>query len=273
MTDRKPAAEPIPAATVLLLREGANGMEVFMVARKREIDSFSGALVFPGGKVDPSDQDAAALPYCRGAETFSERARSFRIATVRETFEECGVLLVGHKGKNGFVTAETWRRLDAEYRQDIKSGALTMADLCARENLEMATDVLVPFAHWITPKIVPRTFDTWFYLTPLPPGQIAEHDTDESADSVWTTPDDILAAADRKERTIVFPTRMNLIALNQNQNINEALDRATESDITAVRPVVAPHAEGRTLTIPAAAGYPGTVALVGKDGLFERFIE
>jgi 8-oxo-dGTP pyrophosphatase MutT (NUDIX family) len=253
-----------PASTILLLRDGAAGLEVFMVVRHQKIDSFSGALVFPGGKVDP--EDAEGRDVCRGAEGLDDTAVAFRIAAIREAFEECGVLLARPAGVDRLVDAERLRGLEAAYRQALVADELGMPELCRREGLELATELLVPYAHWITPAAAPKRFDTHFYLAPAPSDQVALHDGEESTDSAWVSPAAALRQAREGTRTVVFPTQMNLRRLGQWQSMVEALAGAAAAPVVTVSPTMEKHPEGRVLTIPAEAGYGGSRFLARQDG-------
>lgn len=228
--------EPVlarPASTVLLLRDGARGLEVFMVVRHRAVDFASGALVFPGGSVDAADLVLAG----------GDPAEAFRIAAIRETFEECGVLL-GRAGKA--VPAD---------------GAFAAA--LAERGLMPATDALALFAHWITPLPVPKRFDTHFYLAPAPADQNALHDGHEAVDSVWIRPADALAEAESGTRKVVFPTRMNLTKLARHATMADAFATARTTPVVTVLPEMRMTEAGRVLRIPLAAGYGAEEFLAG----------
>jgi 8-oxo-dGTP pyrophosphatase MutT (NUDIX family) len=253
----------VEASTVLLLRDRPHGLEVFMVVRHHEIDSFSGALVFPGGKVDPGDHEARQ--YCRGAEGMADGALAFRIAALREAFEECGVLLAYPKGSEALVSASQTAGIEQRWRGKLTRDEATIGEVCAVEGLELAVDRLVHYAHWITPKVVPKIFDTHFFLAPAPEDQVALHDGSESTDSAWIRPADALKEGEEGSRTIVFPTRMNLMKLGQWATAAEALAGAAAQPVVTVQPEVTPHPEGRTLRIPAAAGYGGSLFLARQQ--------
>ena len=254
----------IAAATVLLLRAGTSGLEVFMVVRHHEIDSFSGALVFPGGKVDAADWRARALS--DGAEELSERAHAFRVGAVREAFEECGVLLAHAVGENTILPAPRVAELESIYRAPILRSETTMAEMCAAEGIRLAVDHLQPFAHWITPNVAPKIFDTYFYLAVAQKDQVALHDGEESTDSLWIKPAEAVAAADEGSHTVVFPTRMNLLKLARAASPADAMARARASRIVTVCPEVSQDDEGRILRIPGDAGYDGEAFRVGGGG-------
>ena len=254
----------ISASTVLLIRDGAHGLEVFMVVRHHEIDSFSGALVFPGGKVDPEDADAR--PFCRGAEGLDENALSHRVAAVREAFEECGVLLARNEGSDELIDAALLKGVEDRWRADLTAGNITIADVCRTEGLMLALDKMVNYAHWITPRIVPKVFDTQFFVARAPVDHVALHDGSESTDSEWLRPEAAVAAANSGKRTVVFPTRMNLLKLSQYKNVDEAMATSRATAVVTVQPESEKHPRGRVLRIPAAAGYPGSRFLVEEEG-------
>ncbi|MGD8833121.1 MAG: MBL fold metallo-hydrolase, partial [Pseudomonadales bacterium] len=182
MNDKTPA-EPVPAATILMLRDSPAGLEVFMVVRHHQIDFASGALVFPGGKADPADFDPDLDPHLDGALTDPDM-RAIQVASIREAFEECGVLLARPEGSQALIGAERLATLEA-YRDRLHKGELTILEFLRTESLRLACDELVHFAHWITPPMVPKRFDTHFFLAAAPADHLAVHDGHESVDSVW----------------------------------------------------------------------------------------
>ncbi len=254
----------ISASTVLLIRDGADGLEVFMVVRHHEIDSFSGALVFPGGKVDP--EDAEARPFCRGAGGLDEGALSHRVAAVREAFEECGVLLATNKDSDDLIDAARLQGIEGRWRADLTAGKITIADVCRAESLVLALDKMVNYAHWITPRIVPKVFDTQFFVARAPVDHVALHDGSESTDSEWLRPEAAVADAESGKRTVVFPTRMNLLKLSQYNSVDEAMAASRATTVITVQPETEKHPRGRTLRIPVEAGYPGSHFLVEEEG-------
>ncbi len=162
-----PSAIPRPASTILLLRDRPSGLETFMVVRHHEIDFASGALVFPGGRMEAADGDVAR------SLAPSDPLAAFKVAAIREAFEECGVLLARAQGEAAFVPAARLSALDR---------AAPFADLLARERLVPALDALVPFAHWITPDFVPKRFDTHFFLALTPEDHVLAHDGRETVE-------------------------------------------------------------------------------------------
>jgi len=273
MTD-KPSTDDrdkpsIPAATVLLLRDGDDGMEVFMVVRHHEIDSFSGALVFPGGKVDPGDFDVRR--YCRGGSDLDDNMLAFHVAAVREAFEECGVLLAYAGEDDSLIGADRMAGIEKAWRDKLVKDEVAIGAVCEAEGLSLAIDHMVHFAHWITPPVVPKVFDTHFFVARAPADQLALHDGEESTDSTWIRPVDAIAAAEEGARTVVFPTRMNLGKLGRWNDVDTALAAIADLNIVTVQPVVTPREGGRTLRIPAEADYGGTLFLARQDG--DRLID
>jgi 8-oxo-dGTP pyrophosphatase MutT (NUDIX family) len=222
-----------PASTVLLLRDGARGLEVFMVVRHREIEFASGALVFPGGRVEPADAVMAG----------GDDHGAFRVAAIRETWEECGVLL-----------AQPGAPVAAEGE---------FAAMLAARSLVPDVSGLAHFAHWITPVPVPKRFDTHFFLAADPGDQDALHDGHEAVDSVWIRPADALAEADAGSRKVVFPTRLNLWKLAHHDSVADAFAAARATPVVTVLPEMRMTEAGRVLRIPAAAGYGGEEFLAG----------
>jgi 8-oxo-dGTP pyrophosphatase MutT (NUDIX family) len=243
------------AATVLLLRDRPQGMEVFMVVRHHEIDFASGALVFPGGRVDPED---AAVAEALGD---APNATPIHVAAVRETFEECGVLLARRRGEQGLVGAEVVQRLEAP-RAALCRREASFAEILSAGDLVPATDLLVHFAHWVTPRTQPKRFDTHFFLAVAPEDHLALHDGGETVDSVWIRPDDALGEAAGGRRKLIFPTRMNLLKLAREKTSAASIGAARSAPIVTVEPEVVRAVEGgRELRIPLAAGYGGEVFL------------
>jgi 8-oxo-dGTP pyrophosphatase MutT (NUDIX family) len=254
MTRASPApVRALPSATVLILRDGPAGLEVFMVERHREIDFASGALVFPGGKVDPQDDSddwADFAPYAAMAPD-----RSFLIAAAREAFEEAGLLLARRRGAQALLEAEEAGLMVERWRAGVLDGSVPFLDLLRREELELASDLMVPFAHWITPEGMPKRYDTHFFLVAAPVGQLGQHDGLESVDGLWIAPAQALADAEAGTRTLVFATQMNLAKLARHRTVADAVVATRQSPVVTVLPRVERGAEGRILHIPAEAGY------------------
>lgn len=242
----------IAAATVMIVRDGAAGLEVFMVVRHHEIDFASGALVFPGGKVDPADYDASLRHFCPNSDSFSDNELALRIASIRESFEECGILMAREKGQSGFVSAERLAQLET-WRTRFNNRDATMLAFAEEEGLEFAVDALGHFAHWKTPDMMKKRFDTYFYLVRAPQDHIGLHDGSESVDSVWLTPQQAMDDADAGTRTVIFPTRMNLQKLAERNDVADAIDKC--GDVVTVQPFIEVNGDKKYLRIQANAGY------------------
>lgn len=250
------------ASTILLLRDGAEGLEVFMVVRHHQIDFASGALVFPGGSLDADDSTLAADPTrYADAPGLDAAARAFRIAAIRETFEECGVLLARPRGSTALVDGARCAKLVAS------AASRSFAAMLAEEDLVLALDILTHYAHWITPPLVPKRFDTHFFLAAAPSDQLAMHDGGESVDSVWINPGRALREQQAGNYTIIFPTRLNLKMLDESRTVAEAMAAARARKIVTVLPEPAKLGDERALRIPLEAGYGGEVFPVGNDRL------
>jgi 8-oxo-dGTP pyrophosphatase MutT (NUDIX family) len=253
------AVVPRPASTILLLRDGANSeIEVFMMVRHYEIDFNSGALVFPGGSVDKADQEIIRNPELySGGEGLEASDLSFRIAAIRETFEESGILLARARGSRALIDAKRAGEIEAAHRTELCEGKTTFGKVLTDSGILLALDELIPYAHWITPEGVPKRFDTWFFLAAAPPEQVGAHDGKESTDSIWLSPREALAGGESGRFKLPFPTTRNLIRLGKQRSVSAALDDAGGRPIVTVMPVVTKVNGSRQLRIPLEAGYDG----------------
>jgi 8-oxo-dGTP pyrophosphatase MutT (NUDIX family) len=262
-------AKARPASTILLLRDspgpdGKGEIEVFMMVRHYEIDFNSGALVFPGGSVDAGDHEIASNPaLCAGGEGLDAEMLGFRIAAIRETFEESGILLAKPRGSTALVDAKRAGEIEALHRTALCEGKVTFLKILTDNGMLLSLDGLVPYAHWITPEGMPKRFDTWFFLAAAPPDQLGAHDGKESTDSIWVSPREALAGGDSGRFKLPFPTTRNLIKLGKHRSVKDALDEAGQSRIVTVMPVMTRLNGGRQLRIPAEAGYDGELFEVG----------
>jgi 8-oxo-dGTP pyrophosphatase MutT (NUDIX family) len=252
---KRRAAEPALSATILLVRDGAAGLEVFMVQRHHRIDFATGAMVFPGGKLEPGDRDPTLRERARGCEGLGDPELALRAGAIRETFEEARVLLARRRGSAALLSGAEVLALEERHRAAIEAHAIEMPAFLREEDLELACDGLVPFAHWITPEFMPKRFDTWFFLVAAPADQVAVHDGREGVDSLWIRPADAVAAAESGRRTIIFPTLLNVKKLGRSASVSEALAAARRDPIVTVLPQVARTDHGDVLRIPAEAGY------------------
>jgi 8-oxo-dGTP pyrophosphatase MutT (NUDIX family) len=237
-------AVPRDAATVILLRQVASGIEAFLLRRTAELEFAPGAYVFPGGSVDARDADetigwAGPAPADFGARLDAppDRARALVGAAIRETFEESGVLLAG-PSPAGLVSDSAALAAD---RHALLVGAASLGEVLGRRGLMLRADLLIPWARWITPEASPRRFDTWFFAAALPPGQTAtaapegfwDHaDPGESESGTWLSPAAALEAAQAGEITLLPPTAVTLGELAGHHDVVGVL---------ACRPVITPR--------------------------------
>jgi 8-oxo-dGTP pyrophosphatase MutT (NUDIX family) len=247
------AAKPRDAATVMLLREppspgppspgpaspgppspgppsparpgqAPTGFEIYMLRRKPTMAFAPGAYVFPGGSVDPRDADPGvgwsgppAEHWSRVLDAPPDLARALVCAAVRETFEESGVLLAGPEqgqspSQQSLVADTTGDDWEAD-RRALLDRTLSLAELLARRNLVVRSDLLKPWARWITPATEPRRFDARFFAAVLPPGQRTRDVGGEAAAVRWITPAAALDAAREREIELWFPTAITLAEL------------------------------------------------------------
>ncbi|MDE0810311.1 MAG: NUDIX hydrolase [Alphaproteobacteria bacterium] len=256
-TEDKPTTlvTPVTAATVIMLRDGPKGMEVLMVERTRKADFAGGALLFPGGKVDAADQDVIKAGRCGLSDDLSDHFRAIRIAGVREVFEESNILFAREKGSSGLISEERAKALSAKYRRPLLDSDLTLIDIAEAEDLQIASDRLVPFAHWITPEGSKRRFDTHFLVARAPRDQLAHHDDWETLDTIWIKPLTAIADAEADRRRVVFPTRMNLKKVSQSATADEAVALAAATPVVTVLPITREVDGKRFIKIPIEAGY------------------
>src|SRR6185312_4067451 len=237
-----PIPPALPAATTLVVRDAPAGIEVLMVRRHGNSGFAAGALVFPGGKVDAGDHVLAER--CQPANLLS-----YRIAAIRETWEEAGILLARRPG-----AAHLLAHNDVPNPRETPDFAATLE----RAGFEPATDRLHRFAHWITPEAEPRRFDTQFFIAAAPAGQRAIADGYETLDCQWIVPADAIREADAGRAHVVFPTRLNLLKLGRSRTVAEALDRAATETVIAVQPEMFDEGGERVIRIGADSGYDVT---------------
>lgn len=260
-----PAVVPLrDAATVLILRDGAEGLEVFMLRRNLNSDFVGGAYVFPGGAVDPADRHLNLEPVCQGRSDADASRRlgiergglAFWVAAIRESFEEAGVLLA--YDLDGLVDLDAGHSSDRwlHHRQQVDSGQLTMVDLCRLEGLKLAVDGMYYFGHWITPEGAPRRYDTRFFLAAAPPNQTPLHDDHEVIANAWMRPADAIARNEAGELTMMPPTVSSLKAVSRFATVADALAAATEiTDVPAILPRIIAYDGGVRIVLPGDPAY------------------
>jgi 8-oxo-dGTP pyrophosphatase MutT (NUDIX family) len=250
MADDKPPVPILPAATILLVRDDPV-FEVLMVKRHHQIDFASGALVFPGGKTHDGAWEQRVLGWDRTA----PEKRALRIAAIREAYEETGILLARHADGDAFRGDER----AGEARDDVAHDRRSFLDLVSTLDLQLDLDALTVFARWITPAMMHKRFDTWFYVAAAPADQLAVCDGWETVDAEWIAPSEALRLAELGQRTVIFPTRMNLQLLAESSGAQDAVARAAARTLVVVEPKVTQTPDGPVLAIPPDAGYGAVV--------------
>ena len=263
-------ATPRLSATVMILRDAPNGVEVFMVVRHHKIEFASGAIVFPGGSLDASDRDPRLRALSDGVADIDDATFALRVAAAREAFEECGVLYMRDPASGLIIDGIRAKALGARYRLPLEADEIGMADVAEAEGLRLALDQLTPFAHWVTPSHMAKRFDTHFFLAPAPGDHALVHDGSEAVDSIWIRPADALEQAADGRLTMIFATRLNLERVNRCQTVEAAIARAGIEPIVTVCPTMRKTDTARILTIPVEAGYGGPDFEVAHSALADN---
>jgi 8-oxo-dGTP pyrophosphatase MutT (NUDIX family) len=251
-----------PASTVVLLRDGASGLEVYLLRRLRAMAFAGGMHAFPGGAVDPRDADDTTLRWQGPAPSaWAQRlgcsepaARGFVCAAIRETFEESSVLLASRED-GSLVTAAgpTWD----EDRRALVERRTALSELLDRRCLTVRSDLLRPWAHWITPRFEPRRYDTWFFLAALPAGQHARDVSGEADRAAWVRPGDAIAAGAAGQAAMLPPTWVVLDELAGHDTVVGALAAAENRKIRTVTPGWHSESGEVRLVLPGDPAFPG----------------
>jgi 8-oxo-dGTP pyrophosphatase MutT (NUDIX family) len=248
------------AATVALLRDAPGGHEVYLLRRVRGMAFAGGMHVFPGGSVDPADARADGLgwagpsPSAWAADLRCDEAlaRALVCAAVRETFEESGVLLAGPSQDEVLddVSTDEW---EAE-RTALEAREQSLSDLLERRRLVLRTDLLRPLAHWITPEVEPKRFDTRFFVARVPAGQTCRDVGTEADRRLWVRPADALAAAASDGLTLMPPTLAALEDLAGHADVEASL--AAPRTLRTVLPRAVVDADGEVRLVDLVVGAP-----------------
>jgi len=256
------AAPPPPtrdAATIVLLRDTDRGLEAYLLRRVASMAFAARQHVFPGGRVDPADATAHTRWYGPPAEEWAQilsadaaLSRGLVCAAVRETFEESGVLLAGAGPEEIVdVSGPDWEaeRLALLGREESLSGLLS------RRGLALRADLLRPWAHWITPELEPRRYDTRFFVAALPPGQHTRDVGGEADATMWLTPAEAIDLHERGELDMLPPTIITLRELAEYATTSEVLSAAAGRDIAPVLPRIVVSGDQVELLFPHEEGY------------------
>jgi 8-oxo-dGTP pyrophosphatase MutT (NUDIX family) len=248
-----PVAPARAASTVVLIRPQPRSFEVLLVKRHDNVAFMGGAHVFPGGRVDDTDRIENAAEICDGVAEAGARmpdldrrdAIGHHVAAVRELFEEAGVLLARP------VQA---RRLPA-LRYEMAAG-VPLHELAAREGFRLALDSLAVFAHWVTPAIEIKRFDTRFFVALLPEGQQSLHDERETTASEWMEPQVAVERCRRDEILLPPPTWTTLRMLSKLSTADEVIEWARQRRVVRVEPGFIKTATEAMLTLPGDPTFP-----------------
>lgn len=264
---------PVPAATVVLVRDGARGLEVFLLQRHKATAFMGGAYVFPGGKLDPEDASDALRPHLAGptdeallaalgeTETIDPvTARALHVAAARETFEEAGVLL----GTAEEPLGEARARLNAKE---------PLLSVLASVRATIALSRLVPLSRWITPAVERRRFDARFFLAAVDASELASADVQETVAELWATPDEAIEHHLAGRIDLPPPTLRTLELLAPLRTAEAALDAARSRRPPLVRPAFHAPESGWFLALPGDPDHPepepvleGSTRFVCRDG-------
>ncbi|MEV8307200.1 NUDIX hydrolase [Streptomyces flavidovirens] len=232
-------ASPKRAATVMLLRDTAGGPAVHMLRRRASMAFAGGAYAYPGGGVDPRDDDhqvgwagPSLDDWARRLGVDAASAQAIVCAAVRETYEEAGVLLAGPTAGTvvGDTTGDDW---EAD-RRALVARELSFADFLQRRSLVLRSDLLGAWARWTTPEFEPKRYDTWFFVAALPNGQRTRNASTEADRTVWTSPAEAATGYDKGELLMMPPTISTLRTLQPYATAAEALAGAADQDMTPV---------------------------------------
>jgi 8-oxo-dGTP pyrophosphatase MutT (NUDIX family) len=253
----------------MLLRDGAEGIEVCLMQRNLASDFVGGAYVFPGGAVDPEDGDERSAAACRGLDDAEASRRlglergglAFWVAAIRESFEEAGVLIARHAdGRPLDVTDPAAADRFARHREDVDRARRSIADVALEEDLRLDAGALHYFSRWITPLGSHRRYDTRFFVAAAPPDQEVVHDDRELIGTAWLTPTEALRRHDDGEIVMIFPTVRTLVALGRFASSADVLDHARDlSDVRPVLPTITEGPDGMRILLPGDPELTGGV--------------
>jgi 8-oxo-dGTP pyrophosphatase MutT (NUDIX family) len=225
------------AATVILLRDGPSGLEVWLLTRVTQMVFAAGMAVFPGGRLDDADAD---VPFAAGAEARTAaqfgcdavQARALLGGAVRETFEETGVLLT-------LPSADL-----SDARTDVEAGRVSFGELLRTNGLTADAEALHPWSRWVTPAGEVRRYDARFFIGVMPEGVEAQDVTTESSSAGWFGVGAALESAQRGELGMLPPTIMTLASLARYLSVAEVLDAAQQRSLEPISPSIERNDDG-----------------------------
>jgi len=271
---------PLDSASLILLRDSDQGMQVLLLKRHQASNVLGGAYVFPGGKLDLADQHPDLLAHLsqppaklqqRLAEPdlSAERAAGLFVAAIREAFEECRILL----SQNGLD------KPDLQALQDALAGGLNWSQAFRKLSLQLSMENLIPWSRWITPRqasVTNKRFDTRFFIARVPEDQTAEHDNHEATETLWITPREALIRYWDDQMTLAPPQIMGLVHLARHPNTQSALAEAESRQPPVIEPEPFDQDGVRTICYPGdpkhsvrKSAFPGPTRLIFKNKRFE----
>lgn len=248
-------AEPRDAATVVLLRAGDDGPEIYLLRRQTSMAFAGGMCVFPGGGVDPRDFDRSiawtgpsAASWASRLATTEEMARALVCAAVRETFEESGVLLAGTSADDvvADTTGDGWER----DRRALEAKELSFTAFLEQRGLVLRTDLLGVWSGWCTPAFEPRRFRTWFFVATLPPGQLTRDVSTESSSVTWLSARGACDEVDAGDLGMLPPTYLTCLEIAAYATPGDVLAAAPERVVEMFTPELEGDGETATLSTP-----------------------
>lgn len=237
---------PRPSATVILLRDGQRGPEVYLQKRQSTM-VFGGRPVFPGGKVDPLDAEPiedwrgpSVAEWADHLDVSPDEARGLIVAAARETFEESGYLLASEADGSLLMKLNTdeWR----SDREAVDDREMSFAELLRKHGLALRTDWLQPWSVWVTPEVEPRRFHTWFFLASCPVEQEVLGVSKESTIDGWITPADAVRRMDAGKLALMPPQLCTFLELCRHDSVDEIIE--ADREVFEVRPFAVAHEDG-----------------------------
>jgi 8-oxo-dGTP pyrophosphatase MutT (NUDIX family) len=266
---RDSVKRPLDSATVVLTRDSGQGQyKILLMRRHRDQDFMGGAFVFPGGRLDDGDCDPGLARFTRGFEAAEakrrlqapdlpeDRALGLLFAALRETFEEAGVLLAYDDAGSliDFAEGERAGRF-AEYRLQLLENRLSLRELAEKERVAFALDLLIPYAHWITPEIESKRFSTRFFLARQPTGQLPFHDTIEMTKAQWFSPSEAMERQREGHILLMPPTLKTIEELNAFDAADDLFAAARSRRIRTILPETFVTDDGFGIILPHDPGY------------------
>jgi 8-oxo-dGTP pyrophosphatase MutT (NUDIX family) len=249
-----------PAATIVLIRDHDAQLEILMLRRNSKAAAAPGAHVFPGGTVDDEDHEVVRRGLFVGLDEarachrlgLEAGALAFYCASVRELFEEAGVLLA-HDRSGHAVAVE--RTTMAIWRDELDTERLAWSEFLEREHFSLSLGEVEYLAHWVTPEARPHRFDTRFFVARIPEGQCAQPDGREVVEHLWMTASDALDRHTKHELDLLLPTRRTLANLMTMRGVKEVLQHAATAPVTRIQPREIVRDGSVVVVVPGEPGY------------------